>query len=560
MIRFVFQIFLFLFLGSLNFYCQINCNTFSSYFGGAQFDEIKSTCIDANKNNYIIGNTFGTDLPITPGLINDFHLGNYDVFITKIDSCGGLVWCTYFGSPNFDSAEKMAVTNDGNIVFCGYTNGVNTPTSLGCFQGINNGSYDCYITKITPNGTIIWSTYFGKSGGDFAYDIKVDALDNVIIGGTTTSVNLYTTPNSFQSNHKGNTDAFIARFSKDGLLKWCTYYGGSGSEDIHALEIDADCNIIGSGGSSSINLNTSINAYQAVNDGSFDSYLIKLDSNCVRVFSTFIGGSGIDDAWGIACDTFGNIYLGGHTNSADFDTTNNSYQTTNNGSNDWYITKWSATGALIKSTLFGGNLNDYLSRMTIYSSTELILIGKTESSDIPIIGINNQPTIGGSYDVLIGKFNLNSLAPTWISYFGGTAEEDPFDIVELNSSLIIFTGSTNSLNYPLSLFPFQSSLNASNDGFITKLMIDTQSATALNTIDSNPLFSVFPNPTKNTITVLSENVLKLECVDVLGNNISDFIVPLTKNSYDVGGLIPGVYFLTIKSEKGNRIVKLIIDL
>ena len=206
------------------------CTLVSSYFGGTQQDEIKGVCIDNNKNSYLLGNTYSTDLPITIGKINDTNSGDFEAFLCKFDSCGILKWCTYFGTSAYDSGEKIALTNDGNIVFCGYTSGVTSHTTLGCFQPISGGGYDCFITKINPNGTIIWSTYFGKSGGDFAFEIKVDNYDNIIIGGTTTSPNLYTTASSFQQVKQANTDAFIARFDKNGQLKWSTYYGGNASE------------------------------------------------------------------------------------------------------------------------------------------------------------------------------------------------------------------------------------------------------------------------------------------------------------------------------------------
>ena len=205
---FIACLFSILYLGKIN--SQNNCNTFSTYFGGTQSDEVKSVCIDLFKNSYVIGNTYSADLPVTPGLINDTYSGGYDGYISKFDSCGALLWSTYFGGLNFDSAEKIIATKNGDIVFCGYTNSTNTFTSTGCFQPTLGGGYDCFVTKVSPNGLIIWSTYFGKSGGDFAFDIKTDNFDNIIIGGTTTSTSLYTTAASFQPNLKGNTDAFIA--------------------------------------------------------------------------------------------------------------------------------------------------------------------------------------------------------------------------------------------------------------------------------------------------------------------------------------------------------------
>lgn len=531
------------------------CASFSTYFGGTQFDEIKSVCVDVNKNNYIIGNTYSVDLPITMGLISDTALGNYDVFLAKFDSCGSLIWCTYFGTPNFDSGEKIKMTNDGNLVFCGYTSGVNLPVSSGCFQPSNNGGYDCFLTKITPSGTIIWSTYFGKSNGDFAYDVSVDALDNVIIGGTSTSTNLYTTPSSFQPNHKGSTDAFVARFSKVGILKWCTYYGGSGGEDIHALAIDSDYNIIGIGGTFSTNLNTSASAYQAFNEGSPDAYIIKLDSNCVRVFSSYIGGTGLEDAWGVATDVSNTIYLAGHTNSPDFDTTAFAYQTIKQGSlSDWYLTKWSPSGSLLNSTLFGGFNNDLLLRMVFVSPNHLMLLGKTESSNMPIIGTNNQLTLSGGYDGFLTLFDVTSMFPIWSSYYGGSLEEDPLDIVANYSSSIVFVGSTNSTDYPLSVSPYQSTLNNSNDGMMTKLPLPNLTSTHINNFSTNLVSTVSPNPFNDFIYINNIPTVSVEIKNTLGQQV---YFEKGNAVVNTSALLPGAYFVTVTQKEFSKTYKLI---
>ncbi len=550
----------FILAGSILVPAQSPCDFFSTYFGGTQSDEIKSVCIDGNKNSYLLGNTYSTALPVTPGLINDTLSGNYDAFVVKLDSCGSLVWCTYFGSTNFDSGEKMTMLQDGSIVFCGYSNGVNTPTTTGCFQASNNGSYDCFLTRITPNGIIIWSTYFGKSGGDFAYDIKTDALDNIIIGGTTTSVGLYTTAASFQQNHKGNTDAFIARFSKEGSLKWCTYYGGNNSEDIHALYIDANYSIIGTGGSFSTNLNTSPGAFQTLNDGGADAYLIKLDSNCTRVFSTYFGGTGTDDAWGLSGDASGNIYLGGHTNSADFDTTALSYQTFNNGNSDWYLSKWSPTGNLMVSTLFGGAGNDYLVRTLFYSTTELLVLGKTESTTLPVIGNNNQQNNQGNYDAFFAKFDMNTLHPTWTSYYGGSGEEDPQDLISSGTSFIEFSGNTNSPNYPLSPNPYQPNLQMSLDGFITKLSLESGTTTSIREPLAGLHISLYPNPCASYFQIAKPDIVKLECRDLLGKELSELLNAETKTRWNTENLKPGIYFISVYTHSGVETVKLIKSL
>lgn len=555
MIRFVFYILFFFALGSLNSYSQTTCSSFSTYFGGNQFDEIRGVCVDNNKNSYIIGNTYSADLPITTGLINDTTSGSYDVFLAKFDSCGTLIWCTYFGSTGFDSGEKISMTKDGNIVFCGYSSSVDLPVTIGCFQPINNGGYDCFITKITPNGSIIWSTYFGGANGDFAYDITTDALDNIVIGGTTTSSNLYTTINSFQPNHKGNTDSFIARFSKNGSLKWCTYYGGNGNEDIHALTIDKNFNIIGIGGSFSTNLNTSAGAYQAFNEGSPDAYILKLDSNCTRIFSSYLGGAGIEDAWGVATDTLNNIFMSGNTNSQDFDTTAGAYHTSLNGTlNDMYLSKWSATGALLKSTLFGGSSNDLSARLLYLPPNNILVIGKTESTDIPILGVNNQTTLSGNYDTFLSLFSCSSLQPTWSSYYGGSAEEDVLDASRVSPNSIVFTGNTNSGDYPLSSFPFQSSLNNSNDGTITKMNLSFATSTNINEIRNHLSSTIYPNPFLNYLSISESTISSVEIMNVLGE-----IIYHSKNTNYINteNYKTGIYFITITNKNSSSTYKLI---
>lgn len=542
-------------LVSLRIDAQTSCAMFSTYFGGAQFDEIKGVCADANKNSYIIGNTYSTALPVTLGLINDTASGDYDVFLAKIDSCGGLVWCTYFGSTNFDSGEKIKISNDGNIVFCGYSNGTNLPTTNGSFQSTNHGGYDCFVTKISPAGTIIWSSYFGQSNGDFAYDITTDALNNIIIGGTTTSPNLYTSASSFQQNIKANTDAFIARFNKQGTLKWCTYYGGNNNEDIHAITTDNNYNIIGVGGSFSSNLNTSASAYQAYNDGGADVYILKLDSNCTRIFSSYLGGSGVDDAWGVTTDSFDNIYLSGHTTSFDFDTTVSAYQTTKLGSlSDWYLTKWSSTGILQYSTLYGGANNDLLARMAFVAPDKILLIGKSESTDIPVLGTNNQTTLSGNYDGFLVLFDINSMFPFWSSYYGGSLEEDPLDIVCNSVSSVIFVGNTNSTNYPISASPYQSSLNMSNDGFITKLSLQNLIPTTIDESFFNSSTILFPNPFDDVVHVEGLAKFSIRIDNIFGQCL---LAEKNKKTIFVKDLQAGVYFVTISSGSFSKTQKLI---
>lgn len=538
---------------------QTGCSSFSTYFGGSQSDEVKSVATDQGGNTYVLGNTYSGDLPVTPGLINDTYSGSYDGFLAKFDNCGSLLWCTYMGGANFDSAEKIALTTDGNVVICGYTSSLNTFTTTGCFQPNHDGSYDAFISKINPSGHLIWSTLFGKAGGDFAYDICVDKLNNIIVGGTTTSTGLYTVAGtSFQLNLKGNTDAFIARFSPSGTLRWSTYYGGNNSEDIHVVTTDANCNIVGAGGSFSTNLNTSAGAHQSLNEGSADGYVIKLDSNGVRVFSSYIGGGDVDDIWGVACDAASNIYLAGHTNSTDFDATAGAYQTTNKGFSDLYVSRWSPTGTLQKCTLFGGSLNERLGRMVLSGPHEVTLMGKTESTDLSMIGSSLQATLTGVYDVVLAKFDTDSLEPVWSSYYGGAQDEEALDLVDFNDQYMIFCGSTNSTDFPLSATPYQSSLNSSSvDGFLVKLNVGNQVTTGLVAASESRNLSAFPNPFSDSIRLRGKGIRGVAFYDIDGRNLYELVKTDDPAVLNTTVLSEGIYMLILTDDSGNHAFRMI---
>lgn len=536
---------------------QTNCPSFSTYFGGTQSDEVKSVAVDHNKNTYVLVNTYSADLPVTPGLINDAYSGSYDGFIAKFDSCGTLLWSTYMGGANFDSAERLALTMDEDVVVCGYTSSLNTFTTTGCFQTTQNGSYDAFICKIDPSGQILWSTLFGKAGGDFAFDITVDRFNHIVVGGTTTSTGLYTVAGtSFQVNLKGNTDAFIARFSPAGALRWCTYYGGNNSEDIHVVATDVHGNVIGSGESFSTNLNTSSGAYQSLNDGGSDGYIIKLDSNCTRVFSTYIGGSGVDDIRGVACDAASTIYIAGHTSSSDFDTTAGAYQTTGKGLSDLFLTRWSPGGTLLESTLFGGSLNEHLGRMILSGPYEVSLLGKTESSDVSMLGTSSQATLAGGYDLLLAKFDTGSLEPVWSSYYGGAQDEEAIDLAGHDGKFLVFSGSTGSADFPVSPSPYQQAQNNSADGFLVKLDVGNLVSTDITKHQETSGLQAYPNPFSDVIYLRGAGVVTAVLYDAQGIKLSGLAGSGDPTSIYTADLAPGIYFLVVTDASGSHSFKM----
>jgi hypothetical protein len=534
---------------------QVPCAYWSTFLGKNNSEDIKSLTQDNAGNYYIIMQTNSQQLPVTPGLIHDTLKGFYDAYLAKFDSCGVFIWGTYLGTPFYDSGERICICKDGNIAFCGYAQGGGLPTTAGAFQTLHNGQSDAFVGKINPNGQLLWLTYFGAGGSDLAYEIACDPFNNIVIGGTSTSTTLHTTATSFQQTMAGNNDAFLARFKGNGQFKWCTFYGGSGSEDIHAVTTDKFGNIIGSGGTFSFNLSTSPGAHQPIKDVSMDCYLIKLDSLGNRLFSTFFGGNSQDDAYGLATDNNANIYMSGLTGSTNFTTTPGAYQATLAGSADTYLAKFSPAGVLGYCTLLGGSDYDFINKMTYYNN-HLYLIGNTASTNFPMIGGSVYNTLQGATNVLLIKYNLSGM-PITTSYFGGSAFDTGNDIVA-NANRICFVGKSTSLNYPVSGGAFQMTSNGNDEGVITRMIFPPQVIITKGKeyeqeeADGKP----FPNPFQETLKVYNKKSEAINIYDVLGKPISvnfriEQIGEYTQINFDA---IPaGIYVLRV----GNRWFKII---
>jgi len=444
------------------------CPQLSTYFGKSQIDDFKGICKDNKGNIYAIGNTTSNDLPVTAGAFQTTYKANYEAFMVKFDSCGTLIWCTYFGTNGFDSGEKIAYSSsDSSIVITGFTDGTDLDTTFNCFQPTSNGMNECFLAKFNLNGQAKWITYFGGTNSDFSYAVTIDPKANIIIGGTSLSPTIHTTTLSFQQNLVGAVDAFITRFNSKGQLKFSTFYGGSSAEDIHDVATDVDGNIIGVGGSFSNNLNTSLGCLQASSNGGMDIYAIKLDSVGNRLFSTYIGGSGVDDSYGVCTDPQKNIYLTGHTTSNDFYKTAISHQTLIAGSNDNFCLKLTPTGTLVWSTVFGGSSFDLNVHSKIDANNNIYSLINSQSNDFPMLGVGNYTVYNGSNEIVVAKINSNGQL-IWSSFKGGSGGEVPGDLA-LFKNRIVICGSSSSADFPVIANNYQLTNAGQDDGFLTSI-------------------------------------------------------------------------------------------
>jgi hypothetical protein len=296
---------------------------------------------DSAGNIYVAGQTTSVDFPTTAGAYQTTKPGGNDGFLTKFDSSGNLVYGTYLGGSDTDYGLGIAVDSTGNICITGYTASTNFPTTAGAYQTSRLGMNDAFVTEFNSSGTPVYSTYLGGTGtNDYAYGITVDSTGNFYITGYTASTNFPTTAGAYQTANAGGNDAFVTKFNSSGTPVYSTYLGGTGNDFGYGIALDSTENIYITGYTASTNFPTTPGAYQTTNAGGNDAFVTKFDSSGTPVYSTYLGGSGLNDwGYGIAVDGTGNFYIAGQTDSANFPTTAGAYQTANAGDYDAFFAK-----------------------------------------------------------------------------------------------------------------------------------------------------------------------------------------------------------------------------
>jgi len=432
---------------------------FSTYLGGSSNDSALSLAIDSSGNAYIAGYTSSANFP-TKNPIQSTNASSLDSFVAKIDvSREELVYSTYLGGWGSDYAKGIAVDGSGNAYLVGYTSSANFPTK-NPIQPNNAGSFDAFVTKINAAGSALsYSTYLGGSGQDYGEGIAIDGSGNAYVTGYTDPAS-FPTKNPIQASNAGLWDAFITKINPAGsALVYSTYLGGSRFDYGLAIAVDGSGNAYVTGPTYSLNFPTK-NPLQASNGGEMDAFVTKINSaGSALTYSTYLGGSFNDFAEGIAVDTSGNSYIAGYTISNDFPI-QNPLQASNAGYFDAFVAKVNSAGsALVYSTYLGGSGNCFAHGIAVDGRGNAIVTGDTSSADFPTVS-PLQPSISGSYDVFVTMFNAAGSAMPFSTYLGGSYYDYAEGIALDGSGKIYLSGYTESDNFSL-----RNPLQADNAGY-----------------------------------------------------------------------------------------------
>lgn len=440
---------------------------YSTYLGGAGGDNALGVAVDSTGNVYVAGQTSSFNFPTQNPYQGSYGGGNYDAFVTKYDSSGSLVYSSFLGGYDEDCANAIAVDSSGNAYITGYTKSANFPTQSP-YQSFNAGNADVFVAKVGSSGNaLVYSTYLGGSLDDAAYGIAVDASNNTYVTGYTYSSN-FPTEDAYQSANAGNQDVFVTKLNSAGnSLVYSTYLGGGSLEAALSITVDITNNAYITGYTWSDNFPTR-NAYQNTLKGMNDVFITKLNpSGSSFVYSTFLGGSDNDYAWGVAVDISGNAYVTGSTGSYDFPI-QNAYQPTSGGYNDTFVFKISSSGnSLVYSTYLGGYGHDEAFGIKVDSAGSAYVAGYTESYNFPIKKAY-QGYFGGYADAFIAKVHPTGDSLIFSTFLGGTYLDCANAIAIDSMGSAYVAGVTGSYDF-VTKNPYQGSNAGNVDAFVSKL-------------------------------------------------------------------------------------------
>lgn len=371
-----------------------------------------------------------------------------------------LIFSTFTGSTADNFGFTATYDNDGNLYAGGIVQDVGYPTTVGAYDRVFNGDWDVSISKFDSSGAnLVYSTYLGGVESENPSSIVVDAQNELVVIGETSSADFPTTSNGFDrtfnfgvsviyssngQNFLSGTDIFVTKLNAQGsALIGSTFLGGSNNDGLNddqtvnhplyynygdqfrgEVVVDLSGNVYGVSSTMSTDFPTTPGAFQTTSRGGQEAVVFKFNSTLTTLmWSSYLGGSGSDAGYNLVVDdATGNVYVSGGTASTNFPATSGSLNPAFlGGSADGFVAQISASGnAILSATYIGTNAYDQSYFIDNDGDGNIYIIGLTEGNYPVSPGVYSNPNSGQ----FLTKLTPN-LATLLLSTVFGRGDSDP---------------------------------------------------------------------------------------------------------------------------------------
>ena len=489
---------------------------YSTYVGGSGLDRGDGIAVDGSGNAYVVGRVGDTsnDFPTTVGaLATTYRGGDFDGVVFKLNAQGNaLVYSTFLGGEDNDSAEGIAVDLSGNAYVTGGTRSGGFPVTASAFQSFRAGDTDAFLTKLNASGSaVLYSTLLGGVGTDRGSGVVIDSSGNAFLGGYSASPD-FPTQNAFQGFSGGSFDAFITRIDANASgaasLLFSTYLGGIGDDKAYGIAIDSGGNnLYVTGQTSSSNFPVQSPAQIALG-GSFDAFVAKISSAGSKIYASYLGGSGDDRGTGVAVNSSGSAYVTGFTSSTNFPTVT-PLQIANGGGFDVFVAKLNPAGSAFSySTYLGGSANESnatavtsTNPIALNASSDAYITGFTSSTNFPTASPLQSANAGGQEAFVVRIADATPAADYSISVLPASRTVIPGGSTTFTVTATPVGGFTGTISLSASGFS-----NDSNANFGPTTIVITDTSAQSSTLTVNTTAATPPGSYSLTIDTTSGNL------------------------------------------------------
>jgi len=405
-----------------------SAQTAVSVFGGVGNEFSESTVVDSTGNIYTTGR-FASTVDFDPGVgtSNLTSAGSSDVFVSKLDASGNLLWAKSFGAAAADAGLSIAVDSTGNVYTTGFfASTVDFDPGAGTTNLTTAGSSDVFISKLDASGNLVFAKRFGGGISDLSYSIAVDSTGNIYTTGFfQDTVDFDPSAGTTNLTTAGLSDVFISKLDASGNLVFAKRFGAAEADAGRSIALDSTGNIYTAGYfEQTVDFDPSAGTTNLTSAGRSDVFVSKLDSSGNLVFAKRFGAAETDVGLSVAVDSTGNVYTTGYfEQTVDFDPGAGTTDLTTGGGSDVFVSKLDASGNLVFAKRFGGSNDDGGISISVDSNGNIHTTGYFEERvDFdPGAGTSNLTSAGGT-DVFVSKIDSSGnllLAKS----FGGTAND-----------------------------------------------------------------------------------------------------------------------------------------
>ncbi len=408
--------------------------------------------IDNSGNLYVIGRFYGTN-DFDPGvsLQNMTSSGtNDDGYLTKLDPNGNLIWTKQIAGANDVEGRSITIDSNGDLILLGkFRFTADFDPGPGVLNMTANNT-DLFVSKLDDDGNFIWAKQIGGTGTTVSpQQIKCDLSGNIhMIGYYNGTADFDPGVGSVPLTPTGSSsNIFISKLDANGDFLWAKSMGGSSGATGWNLVLDAAGNVYSTGNfQGTADFDPGPGLFALTSNGNSDAFVSKLDINGDFVWATSIGGTWIDNGYGITLDQSGNVlYTGAFNLTVDFDPgagTLNQTSLGTTGNSDVYISKLDGNGNFLWVKTFGNTSGNTGFNIESTASGDILFSGQyKETVDFdPGPGIYNLTYTGGTQpDIFIAKLD-NSGNFGWAVSVGGSMNESVWSTIQDPSGNVFASG------------------------------------------------------------------------------------------------------------------------